>query len=118
MEVRNSMSDGIKVGCYAAVGGKVARVFTYGDGKTGVEVHVQDERMKYPDRYTAFGVTDEVAEGDLVEVRGWLSSQSEKFTKRDGTEGYGVKRTINAPKLAKREPAEQTGWTDESESPF
>lgn len=95
----------IKDGAYVAVGGKVARVFQY-QGKTGVEVHVQDDRMKYPDRYTAFDVTEQVTEGDRVEVRGWLSTQVEEFQKRDGSTGHGVKRSINAPKVTKREPAQ------------
>lgn len=95
----------IKTGVYVSVGGKVARVFQYGDGKTGVEIHVQDERMRYPDRYTAFDVKDPVTEGDMVEVHGWLSTQVEEYTKKDGTTGHGVKRIVNAPKVAKHEPA-------------
>ena len=112
------MSDQIKDGAYVAVGGRVARVFQYG-GKTGVEVHVQDDRMKYPDRYTAFDVSDEVAEGDRVEIRGWLSTQVEEYRKRDGSAGYGVKRAINAPKVAKRESGGGFGGDDQPiETPF
>ncbi|WP_404474805.1 hypothetical protein [Microbacterium aerolatum] len=99
------MSNEIKQGVYVSVGGKVGRVFTYQGDKTGVEIHVQDERMRYPDRYTAFDVKQAVAEGDLVEVHGWLSTQVEEYTKKDGTTGHGVKRIVNAPKIAKHEPA-------------
>jgi hypothetical protein len=113
------MTGTIKPGVYAAVSGTVARVFHYGDQKTGIEIHVKTERMKYPDRYTAFDIRDQVAEGDTVEVRGWLETQVEEFTKRDGSTGHGVKRTVNAPKLEKHEPATQAaGWGADSEEPF
>lgn len=111
------MSDEIKDGAYVAVGGKVARIFQTKNG-AALELHVQTERMKYPDRYTVWGCGDECSEGDRVEIRGWLDTQPESFTKRDGTEGHGVKRTINAPKLTKHEPATQGQWADDAESPF
>ena len=111
------MTDEIRDGAYVAVGGKVARVFQTKNG-AALELHVQTERMKYPDRYTVWGCGDEVAEGDRVEIRGWLETQPETFTKRDGTEGHGVKRTINAPKLTKHEPAQQDTWSGGDDSPF
>lgn len=106
------MSD-IKDGVYASVSGTVSRVFTYSGGKTGVEIHVKGERSKYPDRYTAFDVSDEVAEGDRVEIRGWLSTQVEEFQKRDGSTGHGVKRAINAPRVAKWESGGGFGGDDQ-----
>lgn len=106
----------IKDGCYGAIGGKVARVFQTKNG-AAIEVHVQTERMKYPDRYTVWGLGDEVVEGDRVEVRGWVETQPEEYTKRDGTVGHGVRRTVNAPKLAKHEPVAQPGGGD-SDVPF
>lgn len=95
--------SGIKDGVWAAVSGTVGRVFHTKNG-AAIEVHVQDERMKYPDRVTVWGCGDQVAEGDRVEVRGWFSAQVESFTKRDGSTGYGVKRAVNAPKLVQHEP--------------
>lgn len=105
------MSEQIKQGVYVAVGGKVGRVFQTKNG-AAIEVHVQDERMKYPDRYTVWGLGDQVSEGDVVEVRGWLSTQVEEFQKRDGSTGHGVKRQVNAPTLAKHEPQQSSGWGD------
>lgn len=107
----------LKDGVYASVTGKVGRVFHTKNG-AAIEVHVQTERMKYADRFTVWGLGDQVAEGDRVEVRGWLETQVESFTKRDGTEGHGVKRTVNAPKLAKHEPAQADGWAQSTEEPF
>lgn len=106
---------GIKNGAYVAVGGTVGRIFQTKNGPA-IEVHVQDERQKYPDRYTVWGLGDQVAEGDRVEVRGWLSTAPETFQKRDGTEGHGVKRTVNAPTLSKHEPA--GGVPDDQDQPF
>ncbi|GAB2519678.1 hypothetical protein [Paramicrobacterium agarici] len=112
----------IKDGVYASVSGTVARTFETKNG-AACEVHVQDERQKFPDRYTAWGLGDQVAEGDRVEVRGWLVTLPDTFTKRDGSEGHGVKRMVNAPKLAKHEPAQAQpepsgdGWYDGGE-PF
>ena len=111
------MTDEIRDGAYVAVGGKVGRVFQTKNG-AALELHVQTERMRYPDRYTVWGCGDECAEGDRVEIRGWLDTQPESFTKRDGTEGHGVKRTINAPKLTKREPAQREAWSGGDDSPF
>jgi hypothetical protein len=89
----------IKDGVYAAVSGTVGRVFHTKNG-AAIEVHVQTERMRYPDRYTVWGLGDQVAQGDRVEVRGWLETSVEEYPKRDGSTGHGVKRTVNAPKLA------------------
>ena len=107
----------IKSGVYASIGGTVGKVFQYSGNKTGIEVHVQTERMKHADRYTVWDLQDQVAEGDAVEVHGWLTTAPETYQKRDGSEGHGVKRTINAPKLAKHEPAQ--GWGgDDGSQPF
>ncbi len=112
------MTD-IKQGAYASIGGKVARVFPTKNGDA-IEVHVHEEGARYPDRYTVWGLGDQVAVDDMVEVRGWLKTVPETFQKRDGTEGHGVKRTINAPKLAKHEPAQADAWGggDDSTTPF
>lgn len=101
----------IKQGAYVSIGGTVGRVFQTKNG-AAIEVHVKDDRMQYPDRYTVWGLGDQVAEGDLVEVHGWLSTKPSSFTKRDGSEGHGVERAVNAPKLAKHEPGQQQaqGW--------
>lgn len=101
------MSNEIKNGAYVSIGGKVGRVFSTKNG-AAIEVHVQDEKQQYPDRYTVWGLGDQVAEGDRVEVHGWLSTSPESFTKRDGSEGHGVRRAVNAPKLAKHEAAAQS----------
>lgn len=113
-EIKDRSMTEIKDGCYVAVSGTVARVFQTKNG-AALELHVQTERMKYPDRFTVWGLGDQVSQGDRVEIRGWLETQPESFTKRDGTEGHGVKRTINAPKLARHEPAQERLGDD---SPF
>ena len=107
----------IKDGVYASVSGTVARVFQTKNG-AAIEVHVKDDRNQYPDRYTVWGLGDEVAEGDRIEARGWLVTLPDTFTKRDGTEGHGVKRMLNAPKLTKHEPAQQSWAGDDSGAPF
>lgn len=111
------MTEEIKQRAYVSIGGKVARVFSTKNGPA-IEVHVTEEGQQYPDRYTVWGLGDQVAEGDMVEVHGFLRTQVEKLTKRDGTEGHGVKRTVNNPKLAKHEPAAQDSWGGGDDSPF
>lgn len=101
---------------YISVGGTVGKVFQYAKG-TAFELRFQDERMQYPDRITVWGAGDQVAEGDRVEVHGFYSDGVEKFQKRDGSDGYGVKRAINSPKVVKREPAQAGGGWD-AEQPF
>lgn len=108
------MSD-IKDGVYVSVSGTVARVFNTTNG-AAIEVHVQTERMKYADRYTVWGLGDDVTEGDRVEVKGWLDTRVEEFQKRDGSTGHGVKRSVNAPKLGKREG--KTSQVDSGDVPF
>lgn len=113
------MSD-IKNAKYISVGGKVGKVFQYAKG-TAIELHYQDDKMQYPERITVWGLGDQVAEGDRVEIHGYYSDQVEEFTKKDGTTGHGVKRSINGPKLAKREQVQpapvQEGW-DSAAAPF
>lgn len=112
------MTD-IKNQKYISIGGTVGRVFQYSKG-AAFELHYQDDKMQYPDRITVWGEGDKVAEGDRVEVHGYYSDGPETFTKRDGTEGHGVKRAINGPKIAKHEPAQpQQGWdANDPGSPF
>jgi hypothetical protein len=81
------------------VSGTVARVFFY-NGGMAVDVEVQNPKLQYPDRYTVWNIANTlVSAGDRIKVKGVYSDKCETFTKKDGSTGYGIKRSLNFPEI-------------------
>ncbi len=102
----------IQDGLYGYIGGTVESVRA---GKTGpfAQVSVQREGAKYPDRVTVWGVPENVAEGDRIKVKGWLSwSRSE----RDGKTYFNV--SLNKPEVVEHEQGSQPASQQWDSTPF
>ena len=102
MTEQKKVTDGV----FAQVSGTVGRT---AEGRFTVEV--KNERSQYPDYVTVWRLDADVATGDRVAVKGWLSW---KKTERNGKTYVDV--SVNAPQLVAHETS--GGGVDGSEQPF
>lgn len=99
------MSD-IKDGVFAQVSGTVGRT---AEGRFTIEV--KNERSQYPDYVTVWRLDADVATGDRIAVKGWLSW---KKTERNGKVYVDV--SLNAPQLVAHEKSQGGEW--DASQPF
>lgn len=76
---------------------------TFSKGFRVVEESKSRDGKDYSTRWTVWGETIGVTEGDVVSLSGFLSAKVSEWTDKEGAVRHSVELALNSPRLADRE---------------